>query len=152
MTFSVADVRYIVDGHAGAWLDGPVSWIAVNQAWRGEVAVWAAGFDPGEVKFILMTTGRPNAPTFVLMIRGEDCRRLDVNQEHVSLPSTHEQGRDCSEGQGWERDARNLYPAIPENGIVDGEQYAATFLAYAASLGIGQGTFEWVDAPEGRPR
>lgn len=151
MSFSVVDVLAIVDGHAGAWLDGPVTWVAMNGAWRGEVAVWAAGFDPGEVKFVLMTTLRPNAPTFVLMLRGGDCRRLDVNQEHIDLPSTHEQGRNYSEGDEWARDARGLYPEIPETGIVGGEQYVATFLAYAASLGIGQGTFEWVDAPEGRP-
>lgn len=151
MGFTSAEVRSIVDGHANAWLSGPVIWVDVNRYWRGEVAVWADGFLEGEVKFILNITAPPNEPTFVLVIRGKDCRRLDVNQEHRQWPGTHEQGREYSDADEWVRDARDLFPDIPQDGMVTGEQYAATFLAYAASLGVGQGTFEWIDAPDGRP-
>ncbi|MDE0777176.1 MAG: hypothetical protein OSB43_12960 [Nocardioides sp.] len=104
--------------------------------------------------FWLMTRSsspRRNKPTFALIVRGELCRRLDVNTPHRDLPGTHIQGRNSSQDGEFAEDASDLFPPIPSTGTVGGEQYGATFVAFAAHLGIGSGSFEWLDEPEGRP-
>jgi hypothetical protein len=149
MSFTRQEVLRLVSGDAKAWLMGPPTWRLVNGSWRGEVTVWADHLPPGAVTFYLMTT-RANRLSFVLAIRGPWCRRLDVNTPHRNLPSTHMQGRDEPTDMEFALDASDAFPPIPETGTVGGEQYAATFLAYAEHLGISAGAFEWVDPPEGR--
>lgn len=148
MTFTRVEVRRLTSGDANAWLDGPPVWRGVNGQWRGEVSVWADHLDLGDAVFWLMVTRR-NQPTFVLVVRGTHCRRLDVNAPHRDLPSTHIQGRDDPADMEFAKGAEGLFPPIPEAGTVAGEQYAATFTAFAEHLGVGLGSFEWLDPPEG---
>lgn len=150
VTFTREEARRLTSGDADAWLVGPPVWRGINGQWRGEVSVHADYFGDGDVAFWLMTS-RPNRPSFVLVIRGTMCRRLDVNTPHRDLTSTHIQGKDDPADQEFAQDAAKLFPPIPESGNVEGEQYAAAFLAFAEHVGVGAGTFEWVDIPEGRP-
>ena len=154
MAFGAGEVLWLVSGDAEAWLCGPPTWRAVNGEWRGEVPVCIPGRPDGEVTFWLMTRGstpRRNKPTFALVIRGELCRRLDVNTPHRDLASTHIQGHNRSNDAECAEDASDLFPPIPSTGTVSGEQYSATFAAFAAHLGISLGSFEWLDEPDGRP-
>lgn len=106
-----------------------------------------SGFQPGETKMILNLTV-PNQPTFVLSIRGRHCWRLDVNVPHRDLPGTHMQETDETGREVRALDAVGIFPPIPRSGPVDGAQYRATFLAFAAHLNIEGSTLDWVDPPQ----
>lgn len=151
MSFTAMEVRYIVSGDAAAWLTAGPTWRHVNGKWRGEVPVWSEKLPDSAVAFWLMLARR-NRPSFVMTVRNQACRRLDVNTPHLDLPDTHIQGRDDPTHPEFAKDARGLFPEIPKTGSVDGEQYAATFVAFAKYLGISRGAFEWVDMPLGGPQ
>ncbi|CUR54654.1 hypothetical protein NOCA2210004 [metagenome] len=95
-----------------------------------------------------LNLGRPNQPSFVLVIRNDHCYRLDVNQPHREFPGTHIQWQGDSMDDERTRDARQEFPPIPKDGVVHGEEYAATFRAFAKYLNIDTSAMQWVDPPE----
>lgn len=150
MSFTHAEVLYLTSGDAAAYVQGAVTWHATNRTWRGEAAVLAAGFPDGSIRFVL-NIAVPNEPSFVLIIKGRHCWRLDVNVPHKALPGTHLQENDATGRELQALDAQHMFPPIPEEGSVGGEQYAATFKAFAEYLNISTAAMDWVDPPEGRP-
>lgn len=146
MSFTLPEVLYLTRGQASAWLRGEIVWTEVNGSVRGEVAVAAEGFGDDDVK-IVYNLGRRNFPSLVLTIRRRHCWRLDVNQEHLNLPGTHLQRSDATGRELEAIDARDMFPPIPEDGTVSGEQYHALLGAFARYFEIARGTLVWIDPP-----
>lgn len=148
--FTRAEVAHLTTGGAKACLVGEIHWRATNGLLRGDITVVAGDFPIGAVRFVL-NLAAPNKPTFVLTIRGAHCYRLDVNVAHGTIPGTHVQQSDAKGADIDVVDAQNLFPPIPRHGTVGGEQYRATFLAFAKYVGVDPSALDWVDPPEGGP-
>lgn len=143
--FTKAEILHLTGGGANAVLVGSVQWRGGGR--RGDVEVDAAGFPRGSVRFVL-NLQTPNSPSIVLIVRGSHAWRLDVNVAHRELPGTHMQETDELGRELQALDARGLFPPIPEQGNVDGHQYRALFLAFAAHLNVDGGGLDWSDPPE----
>lgn len=82
----------LFDGQA--W--GDVAWSQTNGSWRGRIEVTGA-VDLRVQLEVQFRPGRPDEPSVVLLVAGGHAWRIDHNQVHEGVLSTHIQGLGMTE-------------------------------------------------------
>lgn len=149
--FSRADSAYLLSGDANASAYGTTEWTESNGAWRATWPVSAKNFEDGSLLLLMrINPRRVSEPTVVLIVRGDDMRRVDVNGGHRGQRFTHIQGANTSGGEVFTEAVGADFVEVEHSpALVSGETYRRVLQDSAKLFSVDVSAVDWTDPPEG---
>lgn len=156
MSFTAAEVGWLLGGGCNLRAQGEIHWQDVNSSYSARLALTAEGFtDYAAAFYYRIPKKRADEPSLVITFRGTHVYRLDINGSHRdgSKLFTHEnhiQRRRSPDGPESYEPNPNGVPTIEQGKRVTTSQYRAILASFAAPIGLDILDVVWIDPPEGR--
>lgn len=156
MTFSAADVGWLLGGTSNLRAWGGVEWRQVNSAYRADLLLSAEGFRIDELKLVYsIPVKRASEPSISIVLREVCIYRLDINGDHREGSKFH---RGVDHIQRRSQPAVKMtfepnpigVPSVERHKRVSPAQYRALLAAFAAPIRLDIIDLTWSDPPEGR--